>query len=126
MEANYRIELFLFSPVTASDRLFHLNFYINTCNRKRKSFSFHIIMVRPPSSQADSLSNDNTDISFSSLPSESSEFTVASNISRSPYATTDILTEVSSNRSPYIEQYLNIYYRKSLDQSVSSPLSFHV
>ena len=82
-------------------------------------------MVRPPSAQADSSSNDNTNTSFSSLSSESGEFTVTSNISPSPYAKTDIPTEVSSNQSPYIEQYLNIYYKKSLDQPVSSPLSLH-
>ncbi|CAF4831537.1 unnamed protein product, partial [Rotaria sp. Silwood2] len=80
-------------------------------------------MVRPPLSQEDySLSTDNTNTSFSSLPSESGEFTVTSNFSPSPHTTTtttaNIPTELSSNRYPYVEQYLNIYYKKSLGQSM--------
>jgi hypothetical protein len=68
-------------------------------------------MVRPPTSEEDSLSSD---ITNTSLSTESGEFIV----SQSPH-TTDIQTELSSNRNPYVEQYLNIYYKKSLDQSVS-------
>jgi hypothetical protein len=71
-------------------------------------------MVRPPSFLEDSLSADKTNTSFSSLSTESGEFT----ISQSPHTTTDIQTEISSNRNPYVEQYLNIYYKKSLGQSV--------
>lgn len=67
-------------------------------------------MVRPPSFLEDSLSADKTNSSYSSLSSESGEFT----ISQSPHTT----AEISSNRNPYVEQYLNIYYKKSLDQSV--------
>jgi hypothetical protein len=68
-------------------------------------------MVRPPSFLEDSLSADKTNTTFSSISTESGEFT----ISQSPHTTTDI----SSNRNPYVEQYLNIYYKKSLDQSVN-------
>ncbi|CAF0805134.1 unnamed protein product [Rotaria sordida] len=78
-------------------------------------------MVRPPSSREDySLSTDNTNTSFSSLLSESGEFTVTSNFSPLPHTTTitNISTELSSNRYPYVEQYLNIYYKKSLSQSM--------
>jgi hypothetical protein len=75
----------------------------------------HLIMVRPPSFLEDSLSADKTNTSFSTVSSESGEFT----ISQSPPTPTDIQTDVSSNRNPYVEQYLNIYYKKSLDQSVN-------
>lgn len=69
-------------------------------------------MVRPPSSQEDSLSSDATN---TSLSTESGEFI----ISPSPHA-----TDISSNRNPFIEQYLNIYYKKILDQSVNEFLIF--
>jgi hypothetical protein len=72
-------------------------------------------MVRPPIFLEDS---DKSNTSFSSLSTESGEFI----ISQSPHTTTD----VSVNRNPYVEQYLNIYYKKSLDQSVSrTNLSFN-
>ncbi len=78
-------------------------------------------MVRPPLSfREDSLSADKTNTSFSSsLSTESGEFTVTSNASPSGHTATDIQTELSSNRNPYVEQYVNIYYKKILDQSVS-------
>ncbi|CAF3710809.1 unnamed protein product [Rotaria sp. Silwood1] len=79
-------------------------------------------MVRPPSSSQEdySLSTDNTNTSFSSFASESGEFTVTSNFNPSPHTSTitNIPTEKSSNRYPYVEQYLNIYYKKSLGQSM--------
>jgi len=82
------------------------------------SFSFSFIMVRPPLLfRDDSLSADKT--FSSSLSSESGEFTVTSNASPSGHTATDIQTELSSNRNPYVEQYVNIYYKKILDQSVS-------
>ncbi len=70
-------------------------------------------MVRPPSFLEDSLSADKSNTSFSSLITESGEFT----INQSPDNQTEVL---SSNRNPYVEQYLNIYYKKILDQSVKS------
>jgi len=74
-------------------------------------------MVRPPSFLEDSLSADKSNTSFSSLTTESGEFT----INQSLHTTIDNQTEVlSSNRNPYVEQYLNIYYKKILDQSVKS------
>lgn len=79
-------------------------------------------MVRPPSSQEDSF-NDNTNTSFSSIGSESGEFTVTSANSPSPQTPSNLLTESSTNRYSYVNQYLNIYYKKSLDQSVSFFLS---
>ncbi|CAF1135968.1 unnamed protein product [Adineta ricciae] len=70
-------------------------------------------MVRPPLLS----SYDDSNISFSSLSTESGEFTVTSDIvSPSPHATTDL----STTRNPYVEQYLNIYYKKSLDSSMLS------
>jgi hypothetical protein len=71
-------------------------------------------MVRPPSFLDDSLSADKTNTSFSTNSTESGEFT----INQSPHTPTDIQTDVSTNRNPYVEQYMNIYYKKSLDQSV--------
>lgn len=70
-------------------------------------------MVRPPSFLEDSLSADKT---HSSLSSESGEFI----ISQSPHTTNDIQNDLSitTNRNPYVEQYLNIYYKKSLTPSV--------
>jgi hypothetical protein len=74
-------------------------------------------MVRPPLSfLEDSLSADKTN---TSLSSESGEFTVTSNASPLGHTATDIQTELSSNRNSYVEQYVNIYYKKILDQSVS-------
>ncbi len=73
-------------------------------------------MVRPPSFLEDSLSTDKTNTSFSTVSTESGEFT----ISQSPFTPTDI----STNRNPYVEQYLNIYYKKSLDPSVIKLLLF--
>jgi len=74
-------------------------------------------MVRPPLLfREDSLSSDKTN---TSLSTESGEFTVTSNASPSGHTPTDIQTELSSNRNPYVEQYVNIYYKKILDQSVS-------
>jgi len=70
-------------------------------------------MVRPPSFLEDS------NVSYSSLSTESGEFL----ISQSPHTTTDIQTELSLNRNPYVEQYLNIYYKKILDQSVNELFS---
>lgn len=93
--------------------LLFVEFYINISDRIRK---FIFTMVRPPSFLEDSLSADKSNTSFSSLTTESGEFT----ISQSPLHTTiDNQTEILSNRNPYVEQYLNIYYKKILDQSVN-------
>lgn len=76
-------------------------------------------MVRPPlSSQDDSFSTDNT--TNASFLSESGEFTVTSCISPSPQTIANISSALTPNRYPFIEQYLIIYYKKSLDRSVSS------
>ncbi|CAF3359499.1 unnamed protein product [Rotaria socialis] len=76
-------------------------------------------MVRPPpSSQDDSFSTDNTNTSFTSFLSESGEFTVTSNASPSPHRTTNNQNELLQHRYPYVAQYLNIYYKRSLDQSM--------
>lgn len=68
-------------------------------------------MVRPPIFLDDSLSADKTNTTFST---ESGEFI----ISQSLHSTTDILTDPSTHRNPYVEQYLNIYYKKSLGPAV--------
>ena len=89
-------------------RLFHCLTYINTSERKRR---FVYNMVRPPLFLDDSLSGDKSNTTFSSLSTASGEFT----INQSPPTPTN----QSTSRNPYVEQYLNIYYKKSLDQSVN-------
>ena len=72
-------------------------------------------MVRPPLFLDDSLSANTT---FSSVSTESGEFI----ISQSLHSTTDILTDPSTHRNPYVEQYLNIYYKKSLGPAVMNDI----
>ena len=59
-------------------------------------------MVRPPSFLDESSSTDET--------SQSGEFT----ISQSPAPT------ITTNRNSFVEQYLNIYYKKTLNESLIS------
>ncbi|CAF0925752.1 unnamed protein product [Adineta steineri] len=70
-------------------------------------------MVRPviTTYEDDSFSSDKSNTSWST---ESGEFTVTSNIDPSLHT----INELSTNRNPYVEQYLNIYYKKHLDQSM--------
>ncbi|UJR32357.1 hypothetical protein I4U23_019820 [Adineta vaga] len=72
-------------------------------------------MVRPPVLSSSSSSHEDSNISFSSVSTESGEFTVTSDII-SP--STHTINDLSTNRNPYVEQYLNIYYKKSLDPSM--------
>lgn len=59
----------------------------------------------------------------SSASSESGEFTVTSQLTPSTQATTLDGTGQVRRTLPYVEQYLNIYYKKTLNPTVSSTLS---
>ena len=77
-------------------------------------------MVRPPLFLDDSFSVDKSNTTLSSVSTESGEFI----ISQSLHSTTDIATDPSTHRNPYVEQYLNIYYKKSFDPAVIRFSSF--